>query len=370
MPSFATYLGKGIQEVNYPYRSAMVFGAELNAVNTAGWTAPLTILSPTTAFDLSKLTPNHEVVVALLNLSNLLAGKHNVTFQWYLQRTGQRLYIYEYSFTPAAGQGWFVYSYIGYVPWEISENGGYRVDISVSGAASFAQSLYFTVTGIPLPAQLPEVIAEGVAGLVRTFELASAWCYSIYTTIYGWIWPFQLAAEPFYWLSLLFMKAATATSEWSGSLNLMWRLLASAISSDSLTLFINALFPTLRDVLTWFADWVTPITSTIVSWWETIQETVKGWIRAAVVGLGDLLTAWGIFVTDVLPNLPSLDTLTSWWDDRLADIQSLINSALTARESLWAGWDTMRDTVVAFFSNPLEFLWGLFADWFLGPEEE
>ena len=142
--------------------------------------------------------------------------------------------------------------------------------------------------------------------------------------------------------------------------------------------------------LTWFLNRVAQITTIISDWWATAQETVKGWIDAAKLvlqtqldTLGTWLTtlqeAWDNFVA-MIPSLSEvinwfsdwwanvLPNLTTWWAERLADVQGLIDSAFTARDGLWSGWQELKSTAVDFFGDPVEFIWQRFADWFLGPE--
>ena len=49
--------------------------------------------------------------------------------------------------------------------------------------------------------------------------------------------------------------------------------------------------------------------------------------------------------------------VNNWWRDRLLDVQGLINSAFVTRDSLWSGWQDLRDKVTEFFSDPEEWLY-------------
>jgi hypothetical protein len=73
---------------------------------------------------------------------------------------------------------YYVYSYIGYVPWEISLNGGYRVDMWWKRTFdTFLTAINFTVTGIPaqlsngwLPVGTPRILSVS-----RGAELSNGW---------------------------------------------------------------------------------------------------------------------------------------------------------------------------------------------------
>jgi len=141
------YIGKGLREPCSPNRTAYVFGAELNVPNADNWNCLPEIVDPTTTFDLSTITINHEVAVTLANFTNLSSGGR-VTFTWYRSRDNKVLYTFNYDIpNPATSWLWYyVYSYLGYVDWEISENGDYYVTISSPWGT---QTLNFSVIGIP-----------------------------------------------------------------------------------------------------------------------------------------------------------------------------------------------------------------------------
>ncbi len=152
--SYITGMGKGLREPCSPFREANVFGAELRAPNANNWNFVAEIVDPTASFDLSTIEPNHEVVVALVALYNLLAGKsYSVTHRWYRDRDDKLLFEFPYQIPDPGIYGYaswawyYVYSYIGYVPAEIYENGSYHVDIWLD--QSLLQRIGFTVSGIP-----------------------------------------------------------------------------------------------------------------------------------------------------------------------------------------------------------------------------
>lgn len=152
-------IGKGLKEPCSPYREAYVFGAELNVPDADGWNCPPEIVEPTTVFDLSTITPNHEVVVALYVIRNLYNG---LTVYWKWCRDNILLFDFPWSIPDPRDYGYeywiwyYVYCYIGYVPWEIYENGNYHVDTI---AGSFSKRLDFTVKGIGVTAEFNNLIA-------------------------------------------------------------------------------------------------------------------------------------------------------------------------------------------------------------------
>lgn len=155
--------------------------------------------------------------------------------------------------------------------------------------------------------------------------------------------------------------------------------------------YIRSWLEGIESAIAWFFDWWYQVGNRINYWWQGTWSTVQDWIAAATQGFDELKAAWDNFwnVTwpDILsqlelqrenwirfwavtfPTLVSFSWLGIWWDSRFQDVQDLINSAFTLRDSLWAGWQDIRDSVLEFFADPLEWLLTRFTDWFLGPEE-
>jgi len=108
-------------------------------------------------------------------------------------------------------------------------------------------------------------------------------------------------------------------------------------------------------------DWILTLISDVSSWTITQIDNVKSAILA-IVGNLELWTRAEIdTIMALLSALIDWDALTAWittwWNNRVTDIQGLIDSAFTLRESLWAGWQDWRDSVAEFFADPLEWLY-------------
>ncbi len=119
-------------------------------------------------------------------------------------------------------------------------------------------------------------------------------------------------------------------------------------------------------------DWVLVLIGGVESWTLTQINNVKSAILA-IIGDLELWTQTEInTITALLSALidwPALTAwITTWWNDRLFDISALIDSAFGLRDSLWAGWQDIRDRVFEFFEDPVDFIWLRFTNWFLGPE--
>ena len=148
-------LSKGLSEPCSPYRKAYYFGAELNVPNADNWNCLPSVVDPGWTFDLSSITTNHEVCVALLSITDRIYSETPVVMSWYRTRDNKLLFRFAYTIPSPAASGyaywawWYVYSYIGYCDWEIIENGDYYVRIVAAGGVTYDKRVDFTITGIP-----------------------------------------------------------------------------------------------------------------------------------------------------------------------------------------------------------------------------
>ena len=156
-PETDTGMGKGLKEPCSPHRQCMVFGANLGTPDANNWNCVPEIIGPTTTFDLSTITPYHEVTVALIAFYDV-DSELDVTFKWYRNRDNKLIYQGWYTIPDPCEYGydywewWYVYGYIGYVPEEIWENGDYHLQIVWTPGNS--RTLDFHITGIPEPLSL------------------------------------------------------------------------------------------------------------------------------------------------------------------------------------------------------------------------
>jgi len=129
---------------------------------------------------------------------------------------------------------------------------------------------------------------------------------------------------------------------------------------------MNTWIQMVNQLWSWFTSWVSGVTDIIGSWWGGVQWTVRSWIEAAVSGFNaalnnlqywvdDIRMSWGNFVSGTLPGLVTGGI-----------VQQLIAGALMPWAGLFNFWGEFSHDMGAFFTNPLEFVWNKFNDWFFG----
>ena len=378
--SVVTYsLGKGLREPCSPFREAYVFGAMLNDVHADGWNCLPVIVDPATTYDLSTIIINHEVLVALANLSNPTPGAYNFQWKWIRERDNKTIAEWPWPVTIGAGQNLYGFCVIGWTNWEISENGAYRCELAITGAETHSHTFNFTVTGIPEKPPEPPLPAVFMNWLIEHFAASASFFYTLYIITGDWVWPFNRVAEWFNVLGWAFDQIVYYMLDFKD-----WVLRVSEDIVEFLTeLDIMALFDPVIQAANSAWDWVshasTNVWSIVEGWWQATSSTVQGWIDIATQGLDALKVAWSDFWnttwpqwtaqfntlsaawtnfwTVTFPTLVDFSWLWTWWNARLQDINNLVNTAFTLREKLWEGWQELRNQVTEFFSDPEDWLY-------------
>ncbi len=364
MGSFNFSIGKGLREPCDPYREMPLFGAPLNSVEAENWNCLPQIVGATTAFDLSGLAINHEVVVASLTVSGVEDLFFTTRLRWYRERDNKLLYDYSFPKYAAYWDWYYAYSYIGYVAHEISENGTYYVQVSVSGDVSYNKTIYFTVSSLAEEILEPIIEPDASATIIELFNSVSSSLWSIYYQISGWIFPFNLISTPFYLLSQFFSFLGWRFSDFFTWINTLSAKVINILSWNTIWSYILSYIPNLEQVRDWFYYWRDWVLQEITGWWHSTTSTVLGWIDIAKqwskdwidwlsIKIDNLQVSWGNFATITLPTLASY-----------TDVNALIRSWLLDYSPFWEGWQDWRGKVTEFFSDPEQWLYDKLDEFF------
>ena len=220
--------------------------------------------------------------------------------------------------------------------------------------------------------------------IVEDLNSASDFFYDIYLEVQDWIWPLWLAAEFFYSLSRVFNWLAWDFSEFAGWVYDTAGRLGDILSWGNIRSLIRGWLPDLEGVVDWWSWWWVWVGQEIDAWWSGTGTMVQGWIAAAIAELEGawedwlyfwnitwpawlaqfetLRASWDNFWAVTLPTLVTFTWLSTWWTSTMGEVQDLIDSAFTVRDSLWSGWQELRDQVVEFFTDPWAWLYNRFDD--------
>lgn len=192
--SSSIILGKGLREPCPPYREVVVFGADLGTVNADNWNCPPQVVEPTTLFDLSTLEPYHEILVGLAVLYNF-TGPLYIVWRWYRKRDNKLLFEFHYQIPPVDPYWlwYYVYSFTGWLPAEIWEDGDYYVTLTAGGQQIGRAD--FTVMGISEPLPTFQAGSQHTARITVRNPTGLDWTYSLYLMIDG-VYVFDWATLP------------------------------------------------------------------------------------------------------------------------------------------------------------------------------
>jgi len=133
--------------------------------------------------------------------------------------------------------------------------------------------------------------------------------------------------------------------------------LGDILSWSNIRSFIRDWLPDVEDVVDWYYRWWDKVIDEVDGWWSSTRYTVLDWIdnakdyawqlvRNVENWLDDLQDSWDNFRTLTLPNL------ADW-----SGVDGLIDSWFKTFTPFWEGWQDVKDSVIEFFSDPLQWLY-------------
>lgn len=223
-----------------------------------------------------------------------------------------------------------------------------------------------------------DVLRDVLNGIANVFALLSNWLLFVADWVQGWPWIDRLSIT-FQSMSDWFADISWWFVSLRDPLLSMYDATMEILNWASIQAQIRSWLTDIELIITWFVSWWNNVIGVIDSWWDVVRWDVRNWISIAVQGLAGLLVAWDNFWaitwpdligkfntlaaawdnfwTHTLPTLVDFAWIIAWWNARLLDIADLINSAFILRDSLWEGWQELRDQVTEFFTDPEDWLY-------------
>jgi len=220
---------------------------------------------------------------------------------------------------------------------------------------------------------------EALDWIIERLNWLSEYFYDIYLEVNSWMAPFNYAAYLFYFASAMFSQLAWGFYDFSEWVYDTANKVKSILNWDTIWSYILSYIPNLEAIRDWFYDRWSWFTTQTANWWSETSTTVIGWIDAAkdwawlwIDYLQTQANALSVRVNEAIALIPDvtelqawysnwwgniLGMLNSWWNERLLDVQSLIDSAFLIRDDFWRGWQDWRDKVAEFFTDPEEWLY-------------
>lgn len=211
------------------------------------------------------------------------------------------------------------------------------------------------------------------------FGTIASFFNDIYVEVEGWVWPFYKAADFFWYIRYFFYKLEAQTIYFSEDMEDFIDELGNILSWSNIKSFILGWLPYLEDAIDWFLSWTYWIGQEIENWFNTIKPTIQGWIDVATQGFSDLvvawdefwtitfpdflsnfddlLTAWDNFWTVTFPSLVDFSWLGIWWDNKVKDIQELVEDTIKTWFPFIEQLQLLWNKVAEFITDPLQWLY-------------
>lgn len=218
----------------------------------------------------------------------------------------------------------------------------------------------------------------------------SYWFLAAHDEVETWVFPFNLLAGPLYSVYWAFDQLAFWFWEWQIFTHDLVDTISHFLTAPDIYLTFKWYFDKAVGAWNWIQDVWNNILPHLIFFWEAMRPTVEGWIGTAIEWVSPALdqitatittlqTAWDSFVAKI-PTLDEiiawfsdwwariLSPLTNWWNERLLEVNTLVDSILRSWFPFYDTLVELWDTITAFFVSPLDWLLDQFTDWFLGPE--
>lgn len=222
--------------------------------------------------------------------------------------------------------------------------------------------------------------------IVDWLESASDFFYDAYRETAGWVYPFSLLSIPMYSLYSVFDVLAYYFGVFDDWLVQAADWLAQILSFDDIWNYFQGWFQAAESAWQWVVNAVYNIWNVIEDWWSGVyfdvldlfhsaMDAAYNYYQSAVYLIDELRDQ----VQGIIDQIPALDEVVQWignwvnnvltlidqwWSGAVNQVQALIDSAFIARDSLWSGWQEIRDQVVEFFSDPLEWVYNKMDEFF------
>ena len=205
------------------------------------------------------------------------------------------------------------------------------------------------------------------------------WFHDAYLVVNDWVWPFNLLANILFYIFFGFRLLLNPLISFGAWVDDVVYKVTNIIGLGDIVGLLRSWLTMAENAWAWIQDAWLIIPNIINSWWSSASQTVLIWVNEAKQYAATLFNnvsamvlnlqaAWDSF-KDKLPTLDEVvrwwsnwagnvtAAITTWWSGALKDVQGLINSAFTAREGLWAGWQDWRAQVAGFFEDPEQWVY-------------
>lgn len=230
-----------------------------------------------------------------------------------------------------------------------------------------------------------------INSIIEGLNKVSGFFYQIFLEVNSWPWPFWYVSGFFYSLHVAFAGLAWAFYYLNGWVDYLAGKVAAILTFGDIWSYFKWWFDAAVAAWNWVASAYRNVWNIVEWWWSSAKYIVLSWVDEAKrwatslfnqvnAWLARLQEAWDAFKA----KLPAIEEILSWfknWPGKVLatiiswgalpgkEIENLILSKLKEWFPFYDNLVAIKDSMFDFFTNPLEFLFNRFSDWFLGPKE-
>lgn len=215
--------------------------------------------------------------------------------------------------------------------------------------------------------------------IIERLNGISGFFYSIFLEVYGWVYPFWLAADFFYQLHVFFAGLAWNFMDFGAWVDDVAYKLTTFLSQLDLEAWFLQWKQKILDAWNWVYSAFWNVLSIVESWWLSTKTIVLGWIAVATEGLDTLKVAWDTFwritfpnwttelqrigselsnfFTTILPTLFDIKYAEEWWRGKTLDINKLVGDALKIWLPFYDSLSELWGKVAEFIADPLQWFY-------------
>lgn len=195
--------------------------------------------------------------------------------------------------------------------------------------------------------------------IIEACNDASDFFYEIYLEVYGWIYPFWLAATFFYSLCLIFNDLAWDFYYFGNWVNDVANKITQILSYANIAAYFRKWFDWAEDAWDWVTNAYSNIVSNVTTWWDASNNPIRLFIKAADQAISNTLSilsaafnnlkvAWDNFWTVIFPQW--IASLQNLWNSFTAFVASIGQTILEYLQAFW------NSTIFPAFQSIWQFL--------------
>ncbi|KKL71316.1 hypothetical protein LCGC14_2096100 [marine sediment metagenome] len=203
-----------------------------------------------------------------------------------------------------------------------------------------------------------------VTWVIYAFDSISVFFQSIFWTISGWVWPFNLVASFFNNLAYRFLDVGSFFVNLGAWIDAVWLRMLQILSEWDIWTRFQQWFNWAEWAWSWILNAPTNIWGVIDNWWSSARLTIQDWINSATFTWVTLLNNVHFWLASLQKNWDDFWTLTYPNLLGISNAESLILSMFRSWFPFYDDLVSIKDELFSFFADPLQWLYSKLDEFF------